>query len=189
MTMESLDAFRDQFPCESRFATIDGCRVHYVDEGKGPVLLFLHGNPAWSFLYRHIIRELRGSFRCVALDYPGFGLSAAREGYDFRPASHAKVVKGFIEALDLGEVTMMVQDWGGPIGFWAAAAMPKRMHGLVIGNTFAWPVSGDPHFERFSAMMGGALGGFLIRRFNLFVNLLVPAGCARRKPSPDVMRA
>jgi haloalkane dehalogenase len=69
------------FPFESRFIAIDGHTVHYVDEGSGPTLLLLHGNPTWSFVYRDVIRALRDEFRCVALDYPGFGLSSPRAGY------------------------------------------------------------------------------------------------------------
>ncbi|HVA59701.1 MAG TPA: alpha/beta fold hydrolase [Mycobacteriales bacterium] len=63
------------FPFQSRFVDIDGHTVHYVDEGSGPTLLLLHGNPTWSFVYRDVIRTLRNEFRCIALDYPGFGLS------------------------------------------------------------------------------------------------------------------
>lgn len=66
---------RESFPFVSRFMTLQGQRVHYVDEGQGPVLLFLHGNPTWSFLYRRIIQGLATHYRCIALDYPGFGLS------------------------------------------------------------------------------------------------------------------
>lgn len=69
----------------SRFARIDGNTVHYIDEGTGPVLPLLHGNPTWPFLYRHIVCNLSSHFRCIALDYPGFGLSTARPGYQFLP--------------------------------------------------------------------------------------------------------
>src|SRR5207302_11174538 len=77
------------FPFESRFVTIDGHTVHYVDEGSGPTLLLLHGNPTWSFDYRDVIRALRDQFRCIALDYPGLGLSSARPGYRYLPEEHA----------------------------------------------------------------------------------------------------
>jgi haloalkane dehalogenase len=108
------------FPFESRFLDVRGANVHYIDEGDGPVFLALHGNPTWSFLYRHIVRGLADRFRCVALDYPGFGLSTAPAGYRYTIAEHARVVDGFVEQLALREVTLMVQDWGGPIGFWVA---------------------------------------------------------------------
>jgi haloalkane dehalogenase len=72
----------------------------------------LHGNPAWSFLYRNIIKELCGQFRCTAPDYSGFGLSVAPPGYGFTPAEHAAVIEGFVQELDLSTVTLMVQDLG-----------------------------------------------------------------------------
>lgn len=175
-------------PFESGFLEIDGNSVHYVDEGDGPVLLMLHGNPAWSFLFRNMIERLRGRYRCVAPDLPGFGLSTARVGYGFSPVEHAGVVEVFVERLDLRGVTMFVQDWGGPIGLWTAARDPGRYHALVIGNTWAWPVDDDPHFARFSSLMGGPIGRFAIRNFNAFVNVLVPMGHRRRKLTREEMR-
>lgn len=175
------------FPFRSRFVTIDGNVVHFVDEGDGPTLLFLHGNPTWSFVYRDVIRALRGRYRCIALDYPGFGLSAAREGYTSLPDDHARVVAAFLEACDLTEVTLVVQDWGGPIGMWAALEHPDRISRFVIGNTWAWPVNGDRHFERFSSVMGGAPGRALITRANLFVRLMIPKGHRRRKVTSEEM--
>lgn len=123
------------FPFESRFLDVNGAQVHYIDEGVGPVFLGLHGNPTWSFLYRHIVQGLRDRFRCVALDYPGFGLSAAPAGYRYTVAEHARVVEGFVAHLGLRQVTLMVQDWGGPIGFWVATRHPEWFRAFVIGNT------------------------------------------------------
>lgn len=175
------------FPFASRFLEIDGHRVHYVDEGDGPTLLLLHGNPTWSFVYRDVILRLRDRFRCIALDYPGFGLSDAAPGYRYLPEEHAGVVAAFVERLGLGGVTLVVQDWGGPIGLSAAARSPERFASLVVGNTWAWPVDGDRHFVLFSHLMGGVVGRELIRRLNLFVNVMIPAGHKRRKPSADEM--
>lgn len=170
------------FPFESRFMEIDGNTVHYVDEGRGPLLLMLHGNPTWSFVYREPIAALRARFRCVAPDYPGFGLSSARAGYGFRPEEHAQVLSAFIERLDLRRITAVLQDWGGPIGISAVEHAPERFAGLVLANTWAWPVNGDPHFEVFSRLMGGWAGRRLIERLNLFVNLMIPAGHRLRRP-------
>src|SRR4051812_12844652 len=103
------------YPFEDRYADIGDCRVHYIDEGSGPLLLMLHGNPTWSFLYRDLVKGLRDRFRCLAVDYPGFGLSTAPEGYGFTPAEHAAVVERLVLELDLRDVTPVVQDWGGPI--------------------------------------------------------------------------
>ena len=179
----------DLFPFDSRTLDVAGHRLHYVDEGDGPPFLFLHGNPTWSFLYRNLIRDLRDRHRCIAVDLPGFGLSEAAPDYDFRPASHARVIAAVIERLDLRGARLMVQDWGGPIGLWAAARMRERFAGLVIGNTWAWPIAGDPHFERFSKLMGGPVGGFAIRHFNAFVNVMIPLGVRRGRLSPAAMAA
>jgi haloalkane dehalogenase len=89
------------------------------------------------------------------------------------------VLEQLIDQLALEDVTVMVQDWGGPIGLGWAGRHPEKVHALVIGNTFAWPVNGDPRFERFSNLMGGPVGGFFIRYYDAFVNLLVPGGTAR----------
>ena len=96
------------YPFASRFAEAEGARVHYADEGEGPPLLLLHGNPTWSFLYRDVIRGLSDRFRCIAVDLPGFGLSQAPPGYGFTPAEHARVLEALVERLDLAGVTMMV---------------------------------------------------------------------------------
>lgn len=176
------------FPFQSRFVDVAGSTVHHVDEGDGPTLLMLHGNPTWSYLYRDVIAALRGEFRCVALDYPGMGLSTAAPGYRCTPAEHAAVVAGFVERLDLCDVTVVVQDWGGPIGVWAAAQQPERYAGLVVANTWAWPANGDLHFELFSRTIGGLVGRELIRRVNLFVNVMVPAGHRLRRPTAADMR-
>lgn len=133
------------FPFESHFVEIGGHTVHYVDEGAGPTLLLLHGNPTWSFLWRDAIRELRNEFRCVALDYPGFGLSTPKAGYRFLPEEHAEVVTGFVDALGLTGVTLVGQDWGGPIGLAAAQRRPGTFERLVLVNTWAWPVNGSLH--------------------------------------------
>lgn len=171
------------YPFTSRFIELDGHVVHYVDEGSGPVLLMLHGNPTWSFVYREVIASLRDEYRCVALDYPGFGLSVAARGYGYQPADHAGVVTAFLDRLDLADVTLVVHDWGGPIGLYAAGQRPDRFGRLVLANTWAWPSNGELRAEMFARVMGGLIGRGLIRRFNLFVNALVPAGHRRRKVS------
>jgi haloalkane dehalogenase len=166
-----------------------GCRVHYVDQGAGPTLLMLHGNPTYSFVYRHLIAGLKDRFRCIALDYPGFGLSRASNGYGFTAAEHAAVLSGFVRALDLSNLTLVVQDWGGPIGLGFAGRHPERIRALVIGNTWAWPLNGEPVFEVVGRIVGGRLGGWLIRHFNVCVNLLLPLGIRTKRLSACEMAA
>jgi len=179
---------QDLYPFESRYADVDGARVHYVDEGTGPPLLLLHGNPTWSFLYRDIIRGLRDRYRCLAVDYPGFGLSRAAPGYGYTPAEHAGVLEQLVAQLDLDDVTMMVQDWGGPIGFAVATRHPGRFAAFVVGNTWAWPKS-DPGTQVFSRLLGGPVGAFLIKRRNVFVERILPGGVRRTTLPEAVMNA
>jgi len=172
------------FPFESRFVDVDGHRVHYVDEGSGPDLLMLHGNPTWSFLWRDVIRELRTDFRCIALDYPGFGLSTAKAGYRYLPEEHAEVVTAFADTLGIDGATLVGQDWGGPIGLAVGRRRPGTFDRLVLANTWAWPTNGDPYFELFSRIGGSAPLRALARQSNLVVNAFVPAGHRRRRPTP-----
>jgi haloalkane dehalogenase len=172
------------YPFADRYAEVAGCLVHYVDEGTGPPLLLLHGNPTWSFLYRKIIVGVRDRYRCVAVDYPGFGLSTPRRDYRFTPAEHADVVEQLVRDLDLSGITMMVQDWGGPIGFAVATRNPERFASFVIGNTWAWRKA-DPTTQLFSRLLGGGIGRRLILNRNLFVEGALGRGV--RRPLPDAV--
>ncbi|MEW8437139.1 MAG: alpha/beta fold hydrolase [Candidatus Thiodiazotropha taylori] len=159
-TPDTFDVDQKLFPYQPHYLnTKNGARIHYIDEGQGPVLLLLHGNPTWSFLYRNIITELKGEFRLIAPDYPGFGLSTAPEGYGFTAAEQAQTISELVQQLDLLNVTVMVQDWGGPIGFNVALNNPERIKGFVIGNTWAWPLERTGH-KVFSTLMGGWPGQF-----------------------------
>jgi haloalkane dehalogenase len=114
----------------------DGLRLHYLDEGSGPPVLLLHGEPTWSYLYRTIIPELTPSARAIAPDYFGFGrsdkpLRVEDYSYDF----HVRSIARLVEELDLGELTVVVQDWGGPVGLRLAVEHPDRVARLVIMNT------------------------------------------------------
>lgn len=188
MTTAERPAWVDDtlFPFQSRFLDIDGNRIHYVDEGSGPVLLFLHGNPTWSFDYRKVIEALRPDFRCIAVDYPGFGLSSAAPGYRYLPTEHTQVISAFVDALALSGVTLVVHDWGGPIGLATLQQRPEIFDRLVLSNTWAWPV-GAPVVQIMSHVMGGAIGRLLIRQFNLFVKVMIPVGHRLTKPTGKEM--
>ena len=176
------------YPFDDRFAEVAGCLVHHLDEGAGPPLLLLHGNPTYSLLYRRIVTGLRDRYRCIAVDYPGFGLSVAAPGYRFTPAEHADVIEQFVLGLDLRGATMMAQDWGGPIGFAVATRHPDRFAAFVIGNTWAWPKADLPT-QLFSRFLGGPVGRRLILNRNLFVERLLPSGVRRTTLPDEVMDA
>lgn len=164
----------------------DGTKIHYLDEGSGPILLLLHGNPAWSFLYRKIIPLLSLRFRCIAPDLPGFGLSSAGKGFGFTAREQSDVIVELLDQLDLKGVSVMMQDWGGPIGLRATQLRPDRIDRLIIGNTWAWP------FDRmgpkiFSAIMGGVLGRIGAYAFNGVLRWFFIAGVVNKLPA-DVWR-
>ena len=174
------------FPVEHRFLNLDGARIHYVDEGSGETLLLLHGNPSWSFLYRKIIAALKSDYRCVALDYPGYGMSDAPSGYGFTPREHSAVLERFVDHLGLRDLTLMVQDWGGPIGLGLAGRRPELVRRLIIGNTFAWPLSGERRIHLFSWVMGGPIGWSLTWAFNFVPKVFFARGLAQ-KTEPSVL--
>ena len=169
------------YPFESRWFESRVGSVHYIDEGQGPTVLLLHGNPDWSFLYRKIITALGPEVRCVAPDYPGFGLSVHPDGYRYTPAEHAEVVLELVEHLELTDMVVMGQDWGGPIGMDVASRSPDRVRGLVMGNTWFWP-SDDRATKIFSKTMGSPPLQWLIKKRNFFVTGLMKRSLQVRLP-------
>ncbi len=161
---------REEYPFESNYLELDGGRMHYIDEGEGEPIVMVHGNPSWSFLYRHMIKGLSKKFRCIAPDHLGFGLSDKPYELSYLPEGHAKNIETLIERLELKNVTLVGQDWGGPTGFSYAANNPENVKSLIVLNTWMWSVKGDLYYEAFSRFMGGAIGRFLIKRYNYFVN-------------------
>ena len=177
------------FPFESHFADIGKARLHYIDEGEGPLLFFLHGNPSWSYVYRNIIAALKHDHRCIAVDLAGFGLSTPPPDFDYTPAEQSTLIAGFLADLNIQDATLIAHDWGGPIGLSAMMQTDGCITRLCLGNTWAWQVNGDFHFEWFSKLMGGAIGRFGTNRFAMFINAVMPAAMKRRKLTDDEMRA
>ncbi len=178
---------RSLFDVDHHFVDLpSGARIHYVDEGKGPTLLFLHGNPAWSFQWRDLIVGLRGHFRCVALDYPGFGQSTAPDGYGFTPGEQSRVVEELIDQLGLRAITLVMQDWGGPIGLGLAGRRPELVRSVVLGNTWAWPTSTSEPRGKFSVIVGGPIGEFAQMNFNGFASFGLRHGVLRELPDEVV---
>jgi haloalkane dehalogenase len=129
------------YPFEQRWFTSYAGQMHYVDEGgAGRPILFCHGNPTWSFLYRNVITRLRGHFRCIAVDYLGFGLSERPEAYGYTIEEHARCVGELVDYLQLDGFITMGQDWGGPVSMAVGTARAERVRGVILGNTWFWPV-------------------------------------------------
>jgi haloalkane dehalogenase len=173
------------FPFESKWFDSRVGKVHYVDEGAGDPILFLHGNPTWSFLYRGIIIRLKQHFRCIALDYPGFGLSVRPDTYGYTPGEHAGIVRDLVQHLDLQNLTVMGQDWGGPIGLRVAVDELPRIRALVMGNTWFWPLD-SWQGKTFAYVMSMAPMQTQILNNNFFVEKVMPMGVKHPLP-PEVM--
>lgn len=164
------------FPFRSRWFESRVGPVHYLDEGVGEPILLLHGNPTWSFLYRGIVIRLRKRFRCIALDYPGFGLSVRpASGYEYTPGEHAGIVRDLVQHLDLKELTVMGQEWGGPIGLRVAADELVRIRALVMGNTWFWPLD-SIQGKAFAYLTSMAPMQSQIVNRNLLVEKVMPLG-------------
>ncbi|MBD3348984.1 MAG: alpha/beta fold hydrolase [Candidatus Eisenbacteria bacterium] len=164
---------RGAYPFESHWVRVGVGELHYIDEGEGRPLVMVHGNPTWSFLYRHLVRDLAPRFRCVAPDHIGFGLSDKPAGWSYRPSEHARNLAALIDRLGLEDITLVVQDWGGPIGLSYALDHPDNVAGVVVLNTWMWPVDDDWYYRAFSGLVGGPVGRFLIRRFNFFARCVM----------------
>ncbi|MBU6952103.1 alpha/beta fold hydrolase [Hahella sp. HN01] len=178
---------REEYPFTSHYIELGPGRMHYVDEGQGKPIVMLHGNPTWSFLYRNMIKGLSGQYRCIVPDHLGFGLSDKPRNWSYLPQDHARNLETLIRQLDLQDVTLVVQDWGGPIGLSYALNNPHNVRRLVIMNTWMWSAHGDVKYETFSALMGGLLGRFMIKRFNVFVSVLLKQA-VQKKLSADVYK-
>jgi cis-3-alkyl-4-acyloxetan-2-one decarboxylase len=192
MTHSGLhDDFEGTFPFEARYLEAGDVRLHYVDEGPSdaPPLLFVHGNPTWSYLWRRALAELPAKgHRCVAFDHMGFGRSdkpplLAR--YTLR--THIDNALELIDELDLKDVVVVAHDWGGPIGLGAMVERLDRLRGLVLLNTWAWELpSFVPPFVREFRTEG--LGEILALGGNLFIES-IPGGMAKRDTDPVMMDA
>jgi haloalkane dehalogenase len=164
---------RREYPFALRRFALPMGQMNYVDEGEGEAIVMVHGNPAWSFLYRRFIKRFKDSYRCIAMDHIGFGLSDKPFDWSYRPQEHAENLWTLLDAIDVADVTLVVQDWGGPIGLSYAIRRPDRVKRLVILNTWMWPVNDDWYYIAFSSLVGGVVGRLLIRHLNFFASVVM----------------
>jgi pimeloyl-ACP methyl ester carboxylesterase len=160
------------YPFASREIEIEGARVHYVDEGDGPPVLFVHGLPTWSFVWRHLIDGLRDRHRCVALDLPGFGLSDKPAGDAYRPEDQARRLAAFVDALRLKDFALVVHDFGGPIGLSLALDRSDAVRRVVLFNTWMWSLAAEPRYARAGRLLASPLGRFLYERAGFSLNVV-----------------
>lgn len=177
--------WRALYPFESHWLDLDGVRLHYLDEpasdsvGRRPkTLLFVHGNPTWSFHWRRLIQSLGPRYRCVALDHLGCGLSDKPPRL-LRLADHVENLAALVQRLDLDHVTLVAQDWGGAIGLGAMLRTPERLERIALFNTGAFPPAYIPW--RIRACRAPGLGRLAVQGGGLFSLAALRMTLARRQ--------
>jgi haloalkane dehalogenase len=161
------------FPYEPRYRELDGLWLAHLDEGEGPPVVLLHGEPTWSYLWRHVIPPLRDAgFRCIAPDHAGFGRSDKPDALDWYSYDrHTAIAADLLERLDLREATIVVHDWGGPIGLRLAVEHPGRIARIVAMDTGLF----TGHQQMSAAWE--AFRDFVERTEDLPIGMLVRGGC------------
>ncbi len=179
---------KSEYPFTSHYFPINGQKLHYIDEGKGDTILFVHGTPSWSFDFRNIIKKLKGNFRCIAIDHIGFGLSDKPEYYNYSTQNHSTTLEKFVLEKKLQNITFVVQDFGGPIGLNVAIKHPHLITRLIILNSWLWSSANDPHFIKFSKIIRSPLLPFLYRYLNFSPRFVLPSAYGDKKPDKSVLK-
>jgi pimeloyl-ACP methyl ester carboxylesterase len=159
-------AWRDLYPFESHFLALGPHRLHYLDEGAGEPLLFVHGNPTWSFYWRNLVLSLRDQYRCIAVDHIGCGLSDKPQDYNYTLQQRIDDLSEVVERLDLKGATLLAHDWGGAIGLGTVERLQERFSRIILFNTAAFPPPFVP--LRIAACRIPILGTLAIRGQNVF---------------------
>ncbi|MGW8256336.1 MAG: alpha/beta fold hydrolase [Thermoguttaceae bacterium] len=187
--MPQANDWRQLYPFQSHEIRLNGLRYHYLDEGSGPVLLLVHGNPTWSFYWRNIITVLRDKYRVIVPDHIGCGLSEKppRSAYSYRLSQRIADLVGLIEELDLQKISLVAHDWGGAIGMGAAVAKPERFSRFVLMNTAAFRAGRCPFRIRLCHVP--VLGQAAVQGLNLFSKMALDQAVANHDRMTPAVRA
>ena len=171
-----------EFPFESNYVEVLGSKMHYIDVGEGDPILFIHGNPTSSYLWRNIIPYVEPYGRAIAVDLIGMGKSDKPDiGYRF--VDHAKYLEAFIEKLNLKNITLVVHDWGSALGFNYAMRHEDNVKGIAFMEAFLRPLTWDGFAENakeiFQNIRTPELGYDLVVNKNIFVEQLLPGAILR----------
>ena len=180
MTTKTISA---NFPFQSKYVEIDGSKIHYIDEGSGDPILFLHGNPTSSYLWRNIIPYLVPHGRCIALDLIGMGKSD-KPDCDYRFFDHSKYVEGFIKKLGLSKLTLVVHDWGSALGFHYGMRHENNIKGIAFMEAAMKPINWEdfPNDFKlgFKLFRTSGIGWLMISVMNMFVTQILPQAIVRK---------
>lgn len=169
------------YPFPENWLQLKGGSMHYVDVGEGDPVVFVHGTPTWSFVWRQQLKSLSRKYCCVAPDHLGFGLSDKPQDFAYTPEAHADNLETLITHLQLKDITLVVHDFGGPIGLRYALRHPANVKRLVVLNTWMWPLENETRMMQISRLMRSTVGRFLYQQLNFSVRLLLPTGYNERK--------
>lgn len=167
---------QNQYPFQFHYFKTNAGEMHYVDEGSGEPILFVHGTPAWSFLYREQIKALSQTNRCIALDHIGFGLSDKPKDFDGTPKAHSERLEALVNHLQLDNITLVVHDFGGPIGLSFALRNPDKIKRIVIMNTWLWETESNPEVHKVDKILNSWLGKFIYLNLNFSPKVLLKQG-------------
>ena len=177
----------NEYPFKHHYFKVNDTTMHYVDEGEGEVLLFVHGTPSWSFEFRNVIKFLSKKYRCIAIDHIGFGLSEKPAKYDYTVQNHTASLLKLITHLQLNQFTMLVHDFGGIIGLAAAEQIPEKIKGLVILNTWCRSIQDEPEYKKMKVILGSPLMPWLYRYLNFSAKYILPAAFGERsRLTPEI---
>jgi haloalkane dehalogenase len=180
---------QEEFPFESHWLDTPDGKLHYIDEGQGPVIIFLHGTPEWSFSYRHLIKAMRGTHRCVAMDMLGFGLSDKPQDGKYSMQDHAARFELLVNHLGLKDVTLYAGDFGGGIAIHYALSHPGNVRQMVFWNTWCRDLMADKHFAKPAKLLHTGMGRFMYLRMNFSAGFVMPRAYAdRKKLSKEIHR-
>lgn len=175
------------WPFAPHAVQVDDGLLHYVDEGQGDVIVLVHGTPSWSFDWRHVIHGLRDSYRVIAIDHLGFGLSERPVGAGYRPEDHARRWRQALDRLGLGPVHVVVHDFGGPIALDTVLDQPERFKSLTVINSWMWSFEDDADMRRKAWVAGSWLGRLLYRYANASLKIIAPSAWGdRSKLTPAI---
>jgi len=173
------------FPFESRFVDVLGHRIHYIEEGRGAPMLFVHGNPTSSYLWRNVLPAAASAAgrRGIALDLPGFGRSGKRADANYTLDLYYEVLEGFIDKLGLRDIILVLHDWGGPLGMMYAARHPGNIQAAILMETFLWDTAWEDFgkFKPVFKLFRSSAGYLLIQVMNFFVNRVLPGSVLRQE--------
>lgn len=159
------------YPFQSHFFDFRGNRIHYLDEGEGLPIIFSHPAVGWSFMYRSLIKILREDYRCIAIDYPGFGLSEAHGQTVYTLQAQSEALLALIDHLKVKRMILLGHDTGGASAFTAALYRPESILGLILTDTIIFPVSEYPSIYNFLSVMESSLFRWVNRKFNLLMQV------------------